>query len=320
MKTDKWFYELFLSQPGMLAELLPGIEVDWEFTYSAPVVKEKEFRLDGVFVPMADDLHIPIVFAEAQMQTDENFYRRYFAEVFLYLEQYQVSRSWCGLLILGSRRQRFGPELTYEKLLDQQVTRLYLSDLKRQQNLSPNLALLQLLALDQDRGAELGKDLLQKAQTQAEFQRRLSLIETILANKFPDLTKEIIMQILDLKQMDITQSRFYQQIIQEGLERGLEQGLERGLEQGLERGLEQGLERGFQREVQLVLRLLERRVGQLSDRYRSVVLGLLVSQLEELGEALLDFEGVADLEDWLAERSLLPINSDRSLEGDQSDS
>jgi len=26
------------------------------------------------------------------------------------------------------------------------------------------------------------------------------------------------------------------------------------------------------------------------------------------------------LEDWLAERSLLPINSDRSLEGDRSDS
>ena len=124
------------------------------------------------------------------------------------------------------------------------------------------------------------------------------------------------MQILDLKQMDITQSRFYQQIIQEGLERGLEQGLERGLEQGLE----QGLERGFQREVQLVLRLLERRVGRLSDQYRSVVLGLLVSQLEDLGEALLDFEGVADLEDWLAERSLLPINSDRSLEGDRRDS
>jgi predicted transposase/invertase (TIGR01784 family) len=287
MKTDKWFYELFLSQPGMLAELVPGIEVDWEFTYSAPVVKEKEFRLDGVFVPMADDPHIPIVFAEAQMQTDENFYRRYFAEVFLYLEQYQVSRSWCGLLILGSRRQRFGPELPYERLLDQQVTRLYLSDLKRQQGLSANLALLQLLVLNQEQAANIGRSLLQSADTEVEFERRLTLIETILANKFPDLTKEIIMQVLDLKVMDLTQSRFYQQIIQEGLEQGL------------------------QREVQLVLRLLERRVGRLSDQYRSVVLGLLVSQLEDLAEALLDFEEVADLEDWLTQRSLLPNHPDR---------
>ena len=34
MKTDKWFYELFLSQPGMLAELMPGIEKNWEFIYN----------------------------------------------------------------------------------------------------------------------------------------------------------------------------------------------------------------------------------------------------------------------------------------------
>lgn len=71
MKTDKWFYELFLSQPGILAELVPGIEPEWEFSYSAPVVKEKEFRLDGVFTPLSDNLRVPMVFAEAQMQTDQ---------------------------------------------------------------------------------------------------------------------------------------------------------------------------------------------------------------------------------------------------------
>jgi predicted transposase YdaD len=87
VKTDKWFYELFLSQPGMLAELLPGIDASWTFIYSAPVIKEREFRFDGVFTPVSDDPLVPIVFAEAQMQTDENFYRRYFAEIFLYLEQ-----------------------------------------------------------------------------------------------------------------------------------------------------------------------------------------------------------------------------------------
>jgi predicted transposase YdaD len=52
------------------------------------IIKEREFRFDGVFTPVSDDLTVPIVFAEAQMQTDENFYRRDFAEIFLYLEQY----------------------------------------------------------------------------------------------------------------------------------------------------------------------------------------------------------------------------------------
>jgi predicted transposase YdaD len=81
---------------------------------------------------------------------------------------------------------------------------------------------------------------LEKAETEIEFERRLSLIETILANKFPDLTKEMIMQILDLKQMDITQSLFYQEIIQEGRQEG---------------------------EAGLVIRLLRRRLGQLADNH-----------------------------------------------------
>ncbi|MBU6187347.1 MAG: Rpn family recombination-promoting nuclease/putative transposase, partial [Cyanobacteria bacterium REEB444] len=46
MKTDKWFYELFLSQPGMLAELIPNVDASWQFSYSAPVIKEKAFQLD----------------------------------------------------------------------------------------------------------------------------------------------------------------------------------------------------------------------------------------------------------------------------------
>jgi len=73
MKTDKWFYELFLSQPGMLAELIPGVDARWQFSYSAQVIKEREFRFDGIFTPVSDDLTIPMVFAEVQMQTEENF-------------------------------------------------------------------------------------------------------------------------------------------------------------------------------------------------------------------------------------------------------
>jgi predicted transposase/invertase (TIGR01784 family) len=297
MKTDKWFYELFLSQPGMLVELVPGIKPDWEFIYGSPVVKEKEFRLDGVFTPVSDDPTVPIVFVEAQMQSDSRFYGRYFAEVFTYLAQYEISHRWQGLLILRSRRQYFGAELSYDRLLDQQVTRLYLSDLKKRQGLGGNLALLQLLVVDQEKSTEIGKMLLSGAETEAEFQRRLTLIETILVNKFPELTKEIIMQMLDLKAMDITQSRFYQEIIQEGREQGREQGLE----QGLQRGLDLGLQRG---EAQLIIRQLERRFGKLSANHRSLILGLSVPQLEDLGELLLDFTTIADLGAWLGQMEL----------------
>jgi predicted transposase YdaD len=181
------------------------------------------------------------------------------------------------LLIFPSRGFNFGPELPYQELLEQRVTRLHLRELREPQKLSPNLTLLQLLATNQAQSTEIGKGLLQTAETQAEFERRLSLIETILANKFPDLTTEMIMQLLDLKQTDITQSRFYQEIKRAGHQEGRQEG-----------------------EANLVLRQLKRRLGELSVAQEERVRELSVEQLEDLGEALLDFTAMADLESHLA--------------------
>jgi hypothetical protein len=64
------------------------------------------------------------------------------------------------------------------------------------------------------------------------------------------------------------------------------------------RGIEQGIEQG---ERTLILRLLNRRVGALPESVRSHIEGLSIEQLNDLGEALLDFSGLADLETWLAQ-------------------
>ena len=300
MKTDKWFYELFLSQPGMLAELMPGIEENWEFIYNAPVVKEKEFRLDGVFTPVSNNPMIPMVFAEAQMQSDSGFYGRYFSQLFVHINQYTVKQDWRGLLILRDRNQGLGWEVPYTELLEKRVTQLYLSDLRDQQELTPNLMLLQLVVTEKDKSAVIGRKLLQEADTRGEFQRRLSLIETILANKFPELTKEVIMNMLELETVDITQSRFYQEIIVEGLQEGRQKGLQEGRQKGLQEGLQEGLQKGLQEgEANLVIRQLRRRLGELPESQCSQIKSFPVSQLESLGEALLDFQGIDDLDDWL---------------------
>lgn len=81
MKTDKLFYRIFLSQPDLISELVPDIPASCEFDYSAPVVKETELRLDGVLTPISDDLSLPLVFLEAQMQSDDDFYGRFFAAI-----------------------------------------------------------------------------------------------------------------------------------------------------------------------------------------------------------------------------------------------
>ncbi len=72
--------------------------------------------------------------------------------------------------------------------------------------------------------------------------------------------------------------------------------MERGIEQGREQGLEQGREQGI---TEVVERLLNRRFGSLSPSLQESVRQLSVAQLEELAEALLDFEDESDLEAWL---------------------
>ena len=70
--------------------------------------------------------------------------------------------------------------------------------------------------------------------------------------------------------------------------------------EGKQEGLEQGLQQGRQREVALVLRQLNRRLGLVSDNIESQIRQLPVEQLEDLGEALLDFASEIDLINWLA--------------------
>lgn len=67
----------------------------------------------------------------------------------------------------------------------------------------------------------------------------------------------------------------------------------------MQEGIEQGMEQGLQRERSLILRLLSRRVGEISSELQAEIQQLSVEQLENLGEALLDFTSVADLVGWL---------------------
>jgi predicted transposase YdaD len=282
MKTDKLFYKIFLSQPDLISELLPGVPPDCEFEYSAPVVKEAEVRLDGLFIPSSDDLSLPLVFLEAQMETDVNFYGRYFAGIYLYLRQYKPNRPWQGLLILNRRSHDLGSEVPYQVHMNRQVQRIYLEDLRLRTNLSPNLAMLRLFFLPEKEVSMAARSILDNPPTAAEFQRRLDLVEAILVNKFPQLSFEEVLKMLDLQEVNLSETRFYQDVLQKGLEQGREQEREQGV----------------QREVDLVLRQLQRRCGVLGIDRQELVRSLSITQLESLGDALLDFNGMADLEVW----------------------
>jgi hypothetical protein len=65
------------------------------------------------------------------------------------------------------------------------------------------------------------------------------------------------------------------------------------------RGREEGISQGKET---LVIRLLRRRFGAVSEAVTSRLERLSAAQLDDLGEALLDFRVPADLDQWLAQR------------------
>jgi hypothetical protein len=89
--------------------------------------------------------------------------------------------------------------------------------------------------------------------------------------------------------------------MEKGIEKGKELGIELGKEIGREEGMELGMELGKQSgTATLVLRLLQRRLGNLSQSQQERIQALSAKRLEELGEALLDFNSITDLKTWLA--------------------
>ncbi len=77
------------------------------------------------------------------------------------------------------------------------------------------------------------------------------------------------------------------------------------LEPLYQRNREQAKEEGRQEgEKKLIIRLLNRRLGEIDGLLIERIAGLSIEQLENLGEALLDFSTVADLEAWLTQHSI----------------
>ena len=75
-----------------------------------------------------------------------------------------------------------------------------------------------------------------------------------------------------------------------------EEGREEGLEEGLEQGREEGREQGS---ATLLLRILTRLCGALPEDVQLRIRRLKLEQSQNLGEALLEFQSLDDLKNWL---------------------
>jgi flagellar biosynthesis/type III secretory pathway protein FliH len=92
--------------------------------------------------------------------------------------------------------------------------------------------------------------------------------------------------------------------MQKGFEQGIEEGFKLGWEEGFKIGIEECIEEGKklgrQQEAALIVRrLLQHLFGDLSQSQQERIQGLSTDTLEDLVVALLDFNSITDLENWL---------------------
>ncbi|MFO1429572.1 MAG: DUF4351 domain-containing protein [Candidatus Competibacteraceae bacterium] len=104
------------------------------------------------------------------------------------------------------------------------------------------------------------------------------MIETIMVYKLPRLMREEIHTMLNLTEVELKQTRFYQDVFEEGLQEGR------------------------QRQIAMILRILRRRLDSVGPTQESRIQALPLAELDALGEALLDFQTPEDLSEWLRQR------------------
>jgi predicted transposase/invertase (TIGR01784 family) len=82
----------------------------------------------------------------------------------------------------------------------------------------------------------------------------------------------------------------------------------KGRQQGRQQGRQEGRHEGM---LELIMRLLDRRVGEIAPELQTRIRRLSIEQLENLGEAVLDFASASDLMTWLQGQN--PVVDDRSV-------
>ena len=285
LASDKLFYFLFQSTPDLILRWLKDLPSDaGGYRFSAPVLKEREYRLDGLFSPPVSRTDLPAVVLEAQMAADRGFLLRLYAETGRLLQQQHWNGDWRVVVICPHRQLDFGDPTPVREFLDHRVHWIELQPRDGAAPREPLTQVLSLLLQPEGQLRELTDGLRQRASTDPSTAEVLPLIPAILLARFNDRPLQEICAMGGITLEDFTQSRAYREIFGLGEDRGRQEG----------RRAEA---------CNVTLRLLARRCGPLSEATTTRIEAMPLEQLETLAEALLDFRGPDDLTAWLAAHS-----------------
>ncbi|QSJ17927.1 Rpn family recombination-promoting nuclease/putative transposase [Nostoc sp. UHCC 0702] len=334
MKTDSIFYRLFKTFPNAFFELinLQPSEAN-AYSFASVELKQTAFRIDGVFLPVANASDRPIYFVEVQFQKDAEFYARLFSEIFLYLRLNTPTKAWRAVVIFPRRSIEPTEIEPYQVLLDSQlVTRLYLNELGNEAEQSLGVGIIKLVVESDKQTPEYAKNLITRTRTElantALMQQVLDLIETIVLYKLPRISRQELIKMFGLDTFDIKTTRIYEEVKEEILDE-VKQEVRNQVRQEVRNQVRNEVKQEVRNEVrnevkqevrnevrnevkqevrnevrqeqtlEVLMRLLRRRIGNVDQQIQERISQLSVEQLENLAEALLDFATPADLSTWL---------------------
>jgi predicted transposase YdaD len=291
--TDHWFYSLFQSTPDLIALLLqaagaaltpsprlgpesPGDEL---YRFEAVELEAVNHRLDGVLWPqrgLAGTARQPVVKLELQMHSKPGFKHRLGAQTLRFLQLHPKVRHLQVVVVVPHYRLNLGPAWLPRQLqlvLDE-VIWISLEELGQQDQLDPLLNLLRLPVLVEPELQLSSRQILERRPDLAES------VFPILMQRHPNFTLEQMMVYVKIPTQELRHSRAAQELIEEGHQQGQAEG----------RRAEA---------ASMTLRQLTRRCGPLSEATIARIQALPLERLEALADALLDFNGAADLAAWL---------------------
>jgi predicted transposase YdaD len=169
-------------------------------------------------------------------------------------------------------------EVVREMLASGRIIRVYLDELGAAAELPTGLGLMVLTTLEGDEAISEARGFIDRSQGNRGI---IDAVSTIMVYKFSNLSRDEVDAMLGI---ELEQTRVYREARAEGETIG-----------------------EINEAQSLILRLLKRRVGNISIAdadgkpcdLESRIKTLPLAQLEELGEALLDFSQMADLVAWL---------------------
>ncbi|MBW4645847.1 MAG: Rpn family recombination-promoting nuclease/putative transposase [Goleter apudmare HA4340-LM2] len=292
MKTDTIFYKLFQEFPNIFFELIGKPETNPNlYEFQSQEVKETSFRLDGIFSTLKSSPNEPIYFVEVQCYKDKLFYDRFLTSILLYFYQYQPSNSaWYAIVIFDERTNDVDFPQRLNSLKSPHLRCFYLDEMEDASSQSLGLRIIKLIVEGKQKAKESVRQLVNQARLEvsdAAIQRKiLELIEAILVNKFPNLSREEIKEMLSLEL--IRGTRVYQELKEEAREE-VKQEVKEEVKQEVKEEVKQEVKEEVKQEVKEEVKqeVKEEMIKKLLQR------GMSIQEVAEIFE--LDVEVIRNL-------------------------